>query len=465
MRSVFLDHQSSTPVLPEVFEAMRPFFTGFFGNPSSQHHHGLRARDALAQARAQVAQLIHAESPDDIIFTSDGTESANLAIKGAAFANQRKGNHLIVSQTEHPSVLSSVEFLEKHGFTCTRVKVDSTGLVDPEQVRAAITDKTILIAVHHANHDIGTIQPIRAIAEIANEFGITFYADAEASAGWIPVHVRELGVDLLSFSPHRFYGPKGVGVLYRNRNARLTGIIHGGLQENGRRAGIENVPAIVGAGVAAEIATRDLPSRSSHVQQLQQKLWQGLQSKIPHIKLNGPVPTPTPSAIFPQSGEQRLPLPGGTVIDLRELTDEKTNSSPQPSPHLGEAREKSPVCEFLNSMAVLPGGEGEGSGNPSSPAAPRLPTNLNIAFESIEGEGLMLACDMNGIAIASGSGCLSKSLKPSYILDAIGLDPALARGSVILSLGKDNTVEDINYTVETFSKIVEKLRAMSPTWQ
>lgn len=387
MRSVYLDHQSSTPVLPEVFEAMRPYFTEFFGNPSSHHQQGLRARDALASARAQVAELIHAESPEEIIFTSDGTESANLAIKGVAYANQRKGNHLIVSQTEHPSVLNSVEFLQKQGFSCTRVKVDSQGGVDVGEIAAAITEKTILIAIHHANHDIGTIQPIAEIAALAGERGIAFYADAEASTGWVPLDVRKLGVNLLSFSPHRFYGPKGVGILYRNRNARMMGILHGGMQENGRRAGIENIPGIVGAGVAAHLANRDLASRSSHVARLQEKLWGEMKRKIPNIRLNGP-----------------------------------------------------------------------------EPGAKRVPTNLNIAFELIEGEGLMLACDMSGIAIASGSSCLSKTLKSSYVLDAIGLDPELARGSVILSLGKENMLADIDYTVETFSKIVEKLRVMSPLW-
>ena len=387
MRRVYLDHQSTTPVLPEVFEAMKPYFLEAFGNPSSLHQHGLRVRDALAKARQQCAALINAESPEDIIFTSDGTESANLAIKGVAYANQRRGNHLVVCETEHPSVINSIEFLEKQGFTCARVKVDKEGVINPEDVRAALTDKTILIAVHHVNHDIGTIQPVKEIGKIAAEKGIPFYVDCEASAGWLPIDVQAWGANLVSFSPHRFYGPKGVGVLYRNRKARLVSILHGGVQEGGRRSGTENVPAIVGGGLAAEIALREMPQRIEHTGKLQKRLWEGLRKNVEYIKLNGPEPGPK-----------------------------------------------------------------------------RITTNLNLSTEFIEGEGQLLLCDMNGIAVASGSSCVSKSLKVSHVLNAIGLDHALAQGNIIMSLGKDNTEADVDYTIETFAKIVKKLRTMSPMW-
>src|SRR5262245_50699649 len=292
MRQVFLDHQSSTPVLPEVFDAMRPYFSEAFGNPSSLHQHGLRVREALAKARAQMAALINAESAEEIFFTSDGTESANLAIKGVAYANERRGKHLVVSATEHPSVMNSVEFLEKQGWTCHRVSVDRGGLVDPEEVRASLTDKTVLVAVHHVNHDVGTIEPVAAIGRICAERGVPFYVDCEASAGWLPVDVQVFGANLVSFSPHRFYGPKGVGVLYRNKKARLVSVIHGGVQEGGRRAGTENVPAIVGGGLAAEIALREMSARRAHTERLQKKLWSGLKAAIPYIKLNGPEPGP-----------------------------------------------------------------------------------------------------------------------------------------------------------------------------
>jgi len=387
MPNIYLDHQAATPVLPEVFEAMRPFFTEHFGNASSLHSRGLRARDALAKAREQMAAFIGAESPEDIIFTSDGTESANLAIKGVAYANQKRGNHIVVSAIEHPAVLRSVEFLETQGFTATKVKVDANGLVNPDAVRKAITDQTILVAVHHVNHDIGATEPVREIGDIAEEHGIPFYVDAEASAGWLPVNVRELGATLLSFSPHRFYGPQGVGVLYRSRRARLTGILHGGAQEGGRRAGVENIPAIVGAGLAAEIAGRELPERSAHVTRLQQKLWEGLREKIPHLKLNGPPPGPQ-----------------------------------------------------------------------------RIGTNLNISAEFVEGEGLLLMLDARGIAVASGTSCVSKSLKVSPVLNAIGLDQALGQAAIMLTLGKDNTDAEIDRVLEILPQVVARLRGMSPMW-
>jgi cysteine desulfurase len=338
-------------------------------------------------ARSQIAALIHAESPDEIIFTSDGTESANLAIKGSAYASQRRGNHIVTSQIEHPAVIHSMEFLETQGFTSTRVKVDRQGIIDPAEVRAALTDKTVLIAVHLVNHDIGTIEPIREIGEIAGREGIALYVDAEAGAGWLPIDVQELGANLLSFSPHRFYGPKGVGVLYRNRRARLAGLLHGGGQENGWRAGIENVPAIVGAGVAAATALREGAKWSAHCLRMQQRLWDGLRAGIPYLQLNGPEPGPG-----------------------------------------------------------------------------RAPTNLNISTEFIEGESQVLLCDMHGIAVAGATGCVSKSIKASHVLSAIGLSRALAQGAVIMSPGKDNTEEEMDYVVETFAKIVGKLREMSPTW-
>ncbi len=387
MRHVFLDHQSSTPVLPEVFDAMKPFFTEAFGNPSSLHQHGLRVRDALKKARQQMAALIGADSEEEIFFTSDGTESANLAIKGVAYANERKGKHLVISATEHPSVINSIEFLEKQGWTCTRVGVDAEGVLKLDELRAAITPQTVLVAVHHVNHDIGTVQPMREVGKVCAEKGVPLYVDCEASAGWLPIDVKEFGAALVSFSPHRFYGPKGVGVLYRNKKARIVSMMHGGVQEGGRRAGTENVPAIVGGGVAAEIALPELPKRIAHTAHLQKRLWDGLRSKITYIKLNGAEPGPK-----------------------------------------------------------------------------RVSTNLNLSTEFIEGEGQLLLCDLNGIAVASGSSCVSKSLKVSHVLGAIGLDHALAQGNIIMTLGMMNTEEDIDYTVETFAKIATKLRGMSPMW-
>jgi cysteine desulfurase len=387
-RSVYLDHQTTTPVLKEAVQAMIPYLSEVYGSPSSLHRFGLQAREAVKEAREKMARMINAESEEDIIFTSGGTEAANLAVKGFADANHRKGNHIVTSAIEHPAVMNSVEYLTKHGFEITQVPVDTIGRINPEDVRAAITDKTVLVCVHLVNHDIGTIQPVKDIAKITTEKGIALYADALAAAGWLPIDVRDLGVQLLTFSAHRFYGPKGVGVLYRNRKARVTSHIHGGVQEGGRRAGTEDVPAIVGAGVAAEIAVRDMATRVEHVALLQRRLYDGLFKRIEYLKLNGPEPGPL-----------------------------------------------------------------------------RICNTLNLSTEFIEGEGQLLLLDHQGIAVASGSSCVSKSLKVSHVLSAIKLDHALAQGNIIMSLGKDNTIEDVDYVVETFAKIVDRLRNMSPMWK
>jgi cysteine desulfurase len=388
-RSVYLDHQTTTPVLEEAFQAMVPYFREAYGSPSSLHRYGLQVREALREAREQLARLINAQDEDDLIITSGGTEASNLAIKGFADANLRqKGNHIVVSAIEHPAVMNSVEYLTKHGFEVTQVPVDTVGRLNPEDVRAAITPKTALVAVHLVNHDIGTIQPVKEIAQVAKEKGIAVYVDALAAAGWMPIDVQDLGVHLLSFSPHRFYGPKGVGVLYRKRGARVTSHIHGGVQEGGRRAGTENVPGIVGAGVAAEYAVKDMAQRVEHVAMLQKRLYDGLWKHVQYIKLNGPEPGPL-----------------------------------------------------------------------------RICNTLNLSTEFIEGEGQLLLLDHQGIAVASGSSCVSKSLKVSHVLSAIKLDHALAQGNIIMSLGKDNTIEDVDYVVETFTRIVDRLRTMSPMWK
>ena len=386
-RFVNLDHQAGTPVSASVFEAMRPFFSEEFGNPSSLHRAGLRAREALSLARSQAASLIHAESPDDILFTASGTEAANLAVKGVALASRKRGNHIVLSQIEHPSVFRSAHYLENLGFVCTRVPVNKEGWVDPESIQAALTDQTILACVHHVNHDIGTIEPIEEIGAILREKGIPLFVDATASGGWLPIDVQKMGASLLSLAPHRFYGPKGVGILYKNRRVRLESQMHGGDQEHGCRAGTENVPAIVGAGAACEEASSGLSERIILVTRLQARLWNGLKCRVPYIKLNGP--------------------------DL---------------------------------------------------GPKRIGTNLNISTEFIEGEGQSLRCDMKGIAVASGSSCVTRSLRVPPVLAAIGLEASLAQGTVLFTLGKDNTEAEIDYVIETFPQVVAFLREMSPMW-
>jgi cysteine desulfurase len=388
MSAIFLDHQSSTPVLEAAIEAMKPFWAERYGNPSSLHQAGLKAREALAKARGQFAAFIRAENPEDIIFTSGGTEAANLAVKGVAWANARRGKHLVVSAIEHPAVLNSIDFLEQHGFTATRVAVDRSGFIDPEAIREALRDDTILICVHQANYDVGTIQPLRQIAEVANARGMPLFVDAVASAGWLPIDVQELGVSLLSLSAHRFYGPKGAGILYRNRRVRLASLIHGGDQERGLRAGTENVAALVGAGVAAEAAGHALAERSAHVSQLQERLWAALRDNVSYLALHGPPPGPN-----------------------------------------------------------------------------RLTTNLNVSAEFTEGEGVLLSLDMTGIQVAGGTSCVSKAIKVSPVLRAMGVDPSLAQASITFTLGKDNTAPEIDRAAATYRRVVEKLRGMSPLWE
>jgi cysteine desulfurase len=286
MRKVYLDHAATTPVHPKVLEAMLPYFVGKFGNPSNLHDVGREAKNAVEEARAKTGALIGARA-DEIFFTSSGAESNNFALKGIAQANSQKGKHIIVSQIEHFSVLHPVKTLEKSGFTVTAIPTDQTGLVDPDEVAKAITKDTILVSIMHANNEIGTIQKIEEISRITKEKGVLFHTDAVASVGWIPVDVKTLGVDALSLSGHQFYGPKGAAALYVRKGVRIKPQIEGGIQEDGRRAGTENVPALVGLGKAAEIAAAEVPNRMSYLTPLRDRLQKGLMEKIDHMVING----------------------------------------------------------------------------------------------------------------------------------------------------------------------------------
>jgi len=380
-RRVYLDHLAGTPLAPEVREAMRPFLEeDSTGNPGSLHGRGLAAREALEKAREQCAQFIHA-TPRDILFTGSGTEANNLAVKGAAFAQRERGTHIVLSNIEHPSIDRSVAWLEENGFVATRLGVDGEGRVAPDDIAKAITEHTILIATHHASHDLGTVQDIEAIGAIAVERGVPLLIDATASGGWLPINVQAANISLLSLAPHRFSGPQGVGILYRDRRVPLTPLLHGGVQEDGLRAGTENIPAIVGAGTAAALPLPD-------VAPLQQKLHEGLMECLEFIHLNGP-----------------------------------------------------------------------------KPGAGRLPSQLNYSVEFLEGEGLALALDMQGIAIASGAACVTKNMVVPPALVAIGLDAALAKGNVLFSLGRNTSADDIDYALRVILKQVAKLRAMSPNWE
>ena len=378
-RRVYLDHLSGGPLASEVRAAMRPWLEEIHGNASSLHWHGLKAREALDTAAAQCAAMIGAPA-DDLVFTSSGTEANNLAVKGVAEAQRDRGSHLILSNIEHPSIDQSVAWLEQQGFTATRVPVDGEGRLTAAAVAESVTDQTILIATHHANHDLGTVQDLPALGAVAAERGIPLLIDATASGGWVPVDVEAHPISLLTLAPHRFGGPQGVGVLYRNPCVPLSPQLHGGGQQGGQRAGTENLAAIVGAGAAATLPVIE-------VGPLQEQLHAGLQERIEKISLNGP-----------------------------------------------------------------------------TPGVERLPTQLNYSMAGLEGEGLALALDMQGVAIASGAACVTQNLAIPPALAAIGLDVAQAKGNVLLSLGRDISTADIDHVLEIIPKQVDKLRALSPTW-
>lgn len=286
MKRVYLDHAATTPTRSEVVEAMRPYFTEGFGNPSSLYSYGQEAKGSIEEARAKVARLINARE-EEIIFTSGGTEADNLALMGIAYANEGKKDHIITSAVEHHAVLETAKFLEKRGFKITHLPVDAHGLVDPAEVKKALTPKTALISVMHANNEVGTIEPIEEIGRIAREAGVPFHTDAVQTVGHIEVDVNKLGVNLLSLSAHKLYGPKGVGALYIRKGTRITRLMHGGEQEKRRRAGTENVPGIVGLGVAAELAVGEMHEEAGRLIRLRDQLKQGLEERIEHLHFNG----------------------------------------------------------------------------------------------------------------------------------------------------------------------------------
>jgi cysteine desulfurase len=382
MRRIYLDHAATTPTHPEVVKAILPYFAEAFGNPSSIYTCGREARGAVEEARTKVAELIGARS-EEIIFTSGGTEADNYALKGVAYANEHKGNHIITTSIEHHAVLEVGKFLERRGFKITCLPVDKYGLVAPDDVRKAITDKTILISVMHANNEVGTIEPVEEIGKIAREAGVYFHTDAVQTVGHIPVNVDKLKVDLLAISAHKFYGPKGAGALYVRKGTKLVSLMHGGEQEKRRRAGTENVPAIVGFGKAVELAGQEMGKGAERVAHLRDKLIKGLLEKIDHIRLNG---------------------------------------------------------------------------HPTS----RLPNNVNVSVDFVEGESMLLNLDLEGICASTGSACSSASLEPSHVLLALGIPPEQAHGSLRFTFGRENTEADVERVLEILPGIVAKLRAMSP---
>ena len=384
MRRVYLDNAATTPLLPEVREAMIPYLGESFGNPSSLHEWGDPAREALEMARDQVAGLIGAR-PEEIIFTGSGTESNNFAVKGLALAQKAKGKHIIVSAIEHFSVLHSAKTLEKLGFEMTEIPVDKYGVVDPDDVCRSLREDTILVSVMHANGEVGTIEPVEEVAKITREKGIPFHTDAIATVGTIPVDVNKLGIDALSLAGNQFYGPKGAGALWVRKGTRIMPLLDGGVQEGGRRAGTENIPAIVGLGKAAELARLNMKARMEQLIPLRDRLLAELPARIDHVVVTG---------------------------------------------------------------------------HPTN----RLPGLASFCVEFIEGEAMLMLLNSKGIAVSSGSACTSRALKASHVLIAMGITHELAQGSVLFTLGMDNTAEDIEYVLEVMPGIVDRLRQMSPLY-
>ena len=382
---IYLDNAATTKTAPEVVEAMLPYFTEYYGNPSSVYDFAVHSKEAVTKAREQIAGVLKAK-PEEIYFTAGGSESDNWALKAAFEAYKAKGNHIITTKIEHHAILHTCEYLEKRGAKITYLDVDENGIVCLEELEKAITPETILISIMFANNEIGSVQPVKEIGMIAREHGILFHTDAVQAFGQLPIDVDECNIDMLSSSAHKVNGPKGIGFLYIRKGVKIRSFVHGGAQERKRRAGTENVPGIVGYGAAAERAVNTMEERTAKEIQLRDYLISRLTSEIPYVKLNG-----------------------------------------------------DPVK--------------------------RLPNNVNVSFQFIEGESLLLMLDSYGICGSSGSACTSGSLDPSHVLLAIGLPHEIAHGSLRLTLSEETTKEDLDYTVEKLKEIVQNLRNMSPLYE
>lgn len=384
---IYLDNSATTFTDPEVLEEMLPYFTEVYGNGSSQHFFGRDALKAIDNAREKVARAINCK-PNEIYFTSGGTESDNWAIKGIARAHRKKGKHIITSVIEHPAVIKTCEALEREGFEVTYVKVDSEGFVSPADIEAAIREDTILISIMTANNEMGTIQPIREIGAIAKAHRIPFHTDAVQAIGNVPIDVVADNIDMLSMSAHKFYGPKGVGVLYKRNGIKIDRFMDGGEQERNMRASTLNTPGIVGLGKAIEMAVADMDKHNAHIASLRDEFVRQVTERIPEVKLNG-------------------------------------------------------AKDFSK----------------------RLASNANFSFKYIEGESILMRLDLAGIAVSSGSACSSGSLEPSYVLLSLGVPIELAHGSIRFSFGKNNTMEEVNYTVDKLEETVRFLRELSPLFK
>ncbi|MGL4646779.1 MAG: cysteine desulfurase family protein [Cetobacterium sp.] len=381
---VYLDNNATTKMDPKVLEAMMPFLTEEYGNAFSMHLFGKETGIAVSEAREKIATLLKVK-PEEIIFTASGTESDNIAVRGVAKAYKNRGNHIITSSIEHPAIKNTFKDLEQDGYKVTFIPVDSNGVIDVKALEEAITPETILISMMHANNEVGTIEPIKAIGEIAKKNRVLLHVDAVQSVGKIPVYPKELGADLLTFSGHKFHGPKGIAALYIRQGVRVARTITGGGQEKKLRPGTTNTPAVVGMAKALEIACQDMDIEIKREQELRDYFENEIVKRIPEVVVNGK-------------------------------------------------------------------------------SVERLPGTSSITFKYLEGESILLSLSYLGIAVSSGSACSSDELQASHVLLGMGIEPEFAHGTIRFSLGKYNTKEEIDYTIEQVVKVVEKLRMLSPLW-
>ncbi len=379
---IYLDHAATTPCDKQVVQKMLPFFTDNFANSDSQHALGRGTAKYVAEARQTIADAINC-APNEIYFTAGGSEADSWAIRGTALARKNKGNHVIISAVEHHAILNSAEWLEKNGFVVTKLPVDGEGRVNPADLEKAITDQTILVSVMYVNNEVGTIEPVKELCEIAHKHGVLFHSDCVQAIPYIKIDVKELGFDLLSMSGHKFYGPKGVGALYIRNGVKIDKLINGGGQERAQRGGTTNTPAVVGMAEALKIALTQMDENNAKIAQLRDHFVDRVSSEIPFVRFNG--------------------------------------------------------CKQH-----------------------RVPSVANFSFEFVEGEGILMLLDLAGIAVSSGSACSSGSLDPSHVLLAMGVPVEVSHGSIRFSFGKDNTLEEVDYTVDKLKEVIARLRQMSP---
>jgi cysteine desulfurase len=382
VKAIYLDHSATTPIRPEVLEAMHPYFMGIFGNASSIHSFGQAAKKALEDSREKVTKILGA-LPEEIVFTSGGTEATNLAIKGALRSKWMRGNQIVTSSIEHHATLNTCQYLEREGFRVIYLPVNRHGKLDPGDVEKAVTDKTVLISIIHGNNEVGTIQPVEEIGEIARNRGVLFHTDAVQSVGKIPVNVDDVKVDFLSLSGHKVYGPKGIGALYIRKGVPFEPLFQGGHHERDRRPGTENIPAIVGLARTLELAEEEMDHVWFNVKNLRDAFWEAIEAQIEGVHING----------HPRD---------------------------------------------------------------------RIPSILNVSFDGVEGESVVLNLDLKGIAASTGSACTSGALESSHVLLAMGSSRGRAQGAVRFSLGRETTQEELDYTVAVLAETIHHLRSMSP---